>query len=133
MHELAIAEQVARVAQEHAADRRVRRVRMRIGHLRQVVPASLEFGFALVTHGTPLEGATLEIASVPIAARCRPCDLESAQPDFPMRCPRCGGLALEVVRGEELQVESLELADEGEAEVADAGARAPEGHATAAR
>ena len=36
-----------------------------MGHLRQVVPDSLDFAFGLVAQGTPLDGAELEIEHVP--------------------------------------------------------------------
>lgn len=111
MHELAIAEAIADVARAHAAGRRVEVVRVRIGHLRQVVGTTLAFGFDLVVRDTPLEGATLEIEAVPVATRCRRCGRESPQSGFPFRCSACGAVDAVVVRGEELQVVSLDLAD----------------------
>ncbi len=109
MHELSIAESVVRVASRHARGRRVTRVAVKAGHLRQVVPSALEFAFELVAEGTAVEGAALEIEPVPAAGVCRDCGSESEQDGFPLRCERCGGLDLEVVRGEELLVDSLEL------------------------
>jgi hydrogenase nickel incorporation protein HypA/HybF len=109
MHELSIAEAVADVALRHAAGRRVTRVQLKVGHLRQVVPAALEFAFELVSKGTLLEGAELEIEAVEAAGRCRACGEESRLADFPLRCAACGGFDLEVIRGEELLVDSLEL------------------------
>jgi Zn finger protein HypA/HybF involved in hydrogenase expression len=40
MHELAIAESVLEIACRHAAGRRVTKIELRVGHLRQVVPSS---------------------------------------------------------------------------------------------
>jgi hydrogenase nickel incorporation protein HypA/HybF len=111
MHELSIAESVARVASAHAAGRRVYRVEVKVGHLRQVVPSALEFAFELVTQGTPLEGAELHIEHVPAEGRCRTCGIDSRIDSFPLRCSVCGGLDLDLVRGEELLVDSLELED----------------------
>ena len=82
---------------------------MRIGHLRQVVPSALAFSFELCAHGTPLEGAELAIEPVPIGTVCRSCGTDGEPDGFPLVCPACGGMAVDVVRGEELQVESLEL------------------------
>lgn len=124
MHELAIAQGVLDVALEAAAGRRVRRVELRVGRLRQVVAPALAFSFELVARGTAAEGAELAIEDVAIVGRCRACGAESGQPAFPLRCASCGGLDLEVVTGEELSVEWLELEDAGEAEAA---ASPPEG------
>ena len=109
MHELSIAQAIVDVATRHAGGSRVERVHVRIGHLRQVVPSALVFAFELCAHGTPVEGAELEIEPIPIRAACRACDTESDLAGFPLACPVCGSLNVEVVQGEELQVESLEL------------------------
>jgi hydrogenase nickel incorporation protein HypA/HybF len=112
MHELSIAEAIADVATRHAAGRRVAKVEVRVGHLRQVVPASLDFAFGLVTQGTALDGAELAITHVPAAGRCRACGAESVMEDFPLCCARCGGLDVDVLAGEELLVDALELEEE---------------------
>ena len=109
MHELAIADSVVRIACAHAAGRRVARVELKVGHLRQVVPSALEFAFGLVAEGTELEGAELSIEAVPAAGRCRGCGAEGPFPLLPPACGACGSYAVEVVSGEELLVDALEL------------------------
>ncbi|MEA2282975.1 MAG: hydrogenase nickel incorporation protein HypA/HybF [Solirubrobacteraceae bacterium] len=115
MHELSIAGAIVAIAERHAAGRRVTRVDVRIGHLRQVVPDSLAFAFELVAAGTVMEGAELVLEAVPAAGCCRECGMDGDLTAFPLRCSACGGLDVEVIRGEELLVDSLELeASEGE-------------------
>jgi hydrogenase nickel incorporation protein HypA/HybF len=109
MHELSIAESVVRIATEHADGRRIHRVDLRVGHLRQVVPSALEFAFELVAQGTPAEGAELAIEHVRAEGVCRSCGTRTVMTAFPLQCSRCGDLDLEVVAGEELEVDSLEL------------------------
>ena len=109
MHELSIAEAVVQIAGRQANGRRVTKVRMKVGHLRQVVPSALAFGFELVAEGTPVEGAELEMEEVPATGMCRKCGGESQLKSFPLQCRACGGFDLEILRGEELLVESLEL------------------------
>jgi hydrogenase nickel incorporation protein HypA/HybF len=112
MHELSIAQAVAEIALRHARGRPVAAVELRVGHLRQVVPSALEFAFELVSAGTPLEGAELRMQEVPLAGVCRACAAETDLAGLPLRCGRCGGLDMELTRGEELLVDSLELAEE---------------------
>jgi hydrogenase nickel incorporation protein HypA/HybF len=114
MHELSIAEAIADVATRHAKRRRVVRVEVRVGHLRQLVPDSLHFAFGLVTQGTALDGAELAITQVPVVGRCRDCDEEIAMDDFPLCCVRCEGLDVEVLAGEELLIDALVLEEEEE-------------------
>jgi hydrogenase nickel incorporation protein HypA/HybF len=109
MHELAIAESVVRIACRHADGRPVARVELKVGHLRQVVASALEFSFELVAKGTPVEGAELVMEHIPAAGMCRRCGAESEFDAFPLACAACGSLDLEVLRGEELLVEALEL------------------------
>ncbi|HZV75295.1 MAG TPA: hydrogenase maturation nickel metallochaperone HypA [Conexibacter sp.] len=114
MHELAIADSIVRIASERAGPRRVRTVRVAAGYLRQVVPDALAFAFELVALGTPVEGAELELRAVLAEARCRTCGARTEQDAFPLCCGTCGALDVEVVAGEELMVEELELEEEAE-------------------
>jgi hydrogenase nickel incorporation protein HypA/HybF len=109
MHELAIAESVVQIAVDHARGRPVAKVALRVGYLRQVVPSALEFAFELVAKGTDVEGAELGMEEVAAAVSCRVCGAETERSEFPLVCGSCGGFDVEVLRGEELQVESLEL------------------------
>jgi hydrogenase nickel incorporation protein HypA/HybF len=109
VHELSIAESVLRIVCAHAGERKVTRVELKVGHLRQVVPSALTFAFGLVAEGTVAEGAELAIEEVPAAGRCRACGSESVLAGFPLQCAHCRGLDLELIAGEELLVDSLEL------------------------
>jgi hydrogenase nickel incorporation protein HypA/HybF len=109
MHELAIAGSIAAIAERHAAGRRVSRVEVHVGYLRQVVPSALEFAFELVVRDTVLEGAELVLVEVPAAGRCRACGAEGRLDGFPFTCRACGGWDVAVTAGEELRIESLDL------------------------
>ena len=109
VHELSIAQSVVEIACRHAAGRRVTRVQLKVGHLRQVVPSALAFSFEIVAQGTPVEGAELALESVPAAGVCRQCGVQSELSAFPLQCEACGAFDLDVVAGEELIVESLDL------------------------
>ncbi|HXR14397.1 MAG TPA: hydrogenase maturation nickel metallochaperone HypA [Solirubrobacteraceae bacterium] len=111
MHELSLCRSIVAITVGHAQGRPVAIVRVRVGHLRQVVPDTLERCFELLAPASGLEGAVLEIIEVPAEVRCRGCGATTVLERFELRCGACGGSDLEVVAGEELLVDSLELAD----------------------
>jgi Zn finger protein HypA/HybF involved in hydrogenase expression len=49
---------------------------------------------------------------VPVRVACRECAAESRANGFPLACANCGSLHVDVVAGEELFVNALELEDE---------------------
>ena len=112
MHELSLADAVVTIARDHARGRRVTCVDVKIGRLRQVVPEALEFAFELVAAGTEGEGAELRLEHVTARVACAGCDATTEVTGFPLVCARCGSAGVEVVAGEELQVESIDVEDE---------------------
>jgi hydrogenase nickel incorporation protein HypA/HybF len=112
MHELSVSSAVLDTVLRHAEGRRVLVVSLRVGQLRQVVPDSLAFYFEMVSRDTPCEGARLEQEVVPVRMRCQGCAREW-EPDWAMfRCPECAGGGVDVLSGEELEVESIEVEEE---------------------
>ena len=109
MHELAIAESVVSSVLERTEGRHVSVVRLRIGRLAGVVTEALTFCFELATAGTPLEGASLEVAEEPGRAHCRTCDADFTMVDAFLLCD-CGSADVRLVSGRELSVTSVEVA-----------------------
>ena len=111
MHEYSVAMGLVEMALRHADGRRVTAVNLRVGALRQVVPDALAFAFELTARGTACEGARLEQELVACRLRCPSCAVEwtAAEPNF--RCRACGWPAV-VLNGNELQMESIEVAEE---------------------
>ncbi len=104
MHELSICEgilDVARAALEGQPPPRPRvsQITVRIGRLSSVVPDSLRHYFAILVPGTVLDGAALVIEEVPIEM-------------LSFTCPECGGGLVELLSGRELDVVSLDTAEE---------------------
>jgi hydrogenase nickel incorporation protein HypA/HybF len=109
VHELSLSSAIVNTAVKHADGRRVSVVNLRVGHLRQVVPDSLEFYFEFVARGTVCEGARLEQEAIPAVLRCDACEREWTI-EFPaFRCPSCGGSEVAVASGNEFEVESIEV------------------------
>lgn len=114
MHELGIMESAISLVGQYAAGEagcRVDRVVMRIGALAGVDPDSLRFAFDVVSRGTAVEGAALEIEMVAAAAYCPVCEQEFAAENgsFIFTCPTCGDLCGEIRRGRELELSRMEM------------------------
>ena len=109
MHELSICTAIAKIAHNAAAGRPVERVRVDVGHLRQVVPDTLSHSWELVVFNTPLEGVPLEVREVPAVIECKSCHARTTLEEPIFRCGTCGSTETEVITGDELFVTSLDL------------------------
>ena len=112
MHELAITQRVVEAVTERTGRAPVASVRLRVGRLAGVVPDAMRFCFELVTAGTPLEGASLQIEQPEGRGRCRTCGEDLVLADLILLCG-CGSADVEVLAGRELAVASVVLAEPG--------------------
>ena len=127
MHELGIAMEILALVRRYVPDSeagRVRDVRVRIGALAGVVPESLDFCFGAAVAGTPWQRAVLVIERVPAQARCDGCGHVCATETPGAGCAHCGHARLTMVAGRELNVASVDLADEADETNPAAGAGA---------
>jgi hydrogenase nickel incorporation protein HypA/HybF len=110
MHELAMCEAIARTVSDRAAGRQVVRVTVQVGHLRQVVPDALVFSWEVLTTGTDLAGAALEVDHVPAVVACSGCGATTTLDAPVLACGTCHALDVELRSGEELTLISFEVA-----------------------
>jgi hydrogenase nickel incorporation protein HypA/HybF len=109
MHELSLCRSIERIVSRAAGSRRVHEVEIDIGALRQVVPATLEHCWSLVTRGTALADARLVVNDIAATLRCRECAASTVLSDSPVMMCSCGGYDVDVVSGEEFAVRSIEV------------------------
>lgn len=110
MHELSLCEAIAGVVKDHADGRHVDVVRVRVGALRQVVPESLSFCWTLVRDAEDMPDAELELECVSAQVRCRACGGQSEiTSPWSIWCPQCDSSDVEVLRGNEFLVTSLDV------------------------
>jgi len=118
MHEMGIALQIIEIATDSIPadlnDARVARVNLKVGRLAAVVPDSLRFCFEVASKETALEGAELVIQEIPVLARCRDCQAEWTITEPAFSCKTCGSGALDILSGRELDIESIEIAENDE-------------------
>ena len=112
MHELAVAqalvEQVDAVIDQHHASRATS-IRVRIGPLAGVVPELLASAFPLAAAGSRMEHAQLEFIHASIQVRCRTCGAETEAAMNRLLCGACGDWHTQILSGDELLLESVEL------------------------
>nr|WP_319491381.1 hydrogenase maturation nickel metallochaperone HypA [uncultured Desulfobacter sp.] len=116
MHEMGIAQQLVNIALDAIPDDienpRVEKLNLRIGKLAAVVEHSLTFCLEVITKDTPLEGVEVIIEDVPVALRCESCNHEW-QTDVPaFGCPACKDGQVKMISGREIEISSIELADD---------------------
>jgi hydrogenase nickel incorporation protein HypA/HybF len=87
-------------------------VQLRVGHLRQVVPGALAPPPPLITQNTIAERAVLAIETIAVVARCHRCGAETEQPEFPLQCRTCSAFDIEIIAGEELEIDWVEVEEE---------------------
>jgi hydrogenase nickel incorporation protein HypA/HybF len=123
VHELAVAqalvEQVDAVIDQHQAHHdhdasssdawRATSIRVRIGPLAGVVPELLATAFPLAAAGSRMQHAALEFAHAPIRVRCQTCGAETEAAMNRLICGACGDWHTQVISGDELLLESVEL------------------------
>ena len=123
MHELAVAqalvEQVDAVIDQHQASHvndvsssdawHATSIRVRIGPLAGVVPELLATAFPLAAAGSRMQHAELEFSHAPIQVRCQTCGAETEAAMNRLICGACGDWHTQVISGDELLLESVEL------------------------
>jgi hydrogenase nickel incorporation protein HypA/HybF len=115
MHEMSLAGGILRVVElAHAREpfARVSVLRLQAGALAGVELSALRFALDVISRGTLLDGATIEVDETPGRAFCMGCgesvEIRSRTDD----CPRCGSARLKPTGGTELKVVDLVVHDD---------------------
>ncbi|MGH7170887.1 MAG: hydrogenase maturation nickel metallochaperone HypA [Gemmataceae bacterium] len=112
MHELSIALSILDIAAEEADDRAVRvtAVHLKLGRLSGVVKEALLSAYELAREGTSLAQTELMIEEIPLVIHCSACAADQTPASlYEFRCPVCGALSPDIVRGRELEISALEI------------------------
>ncbi|WP_238551816.1 hydrogenase maturation nickel metallochaperone HypA [Candidatus Symbiobacter mobilis] len=89
--------------------RRVKTVWLEIGELSSVEPEAMVFCFDAVARNTIVDGAKLEIVSVPGEAWCPHCARTVPIEDLIAQCPDCGACPLDITDGRQMRIQELEV------------------------
>lgn len=110
MHEQSLACALLSKVDDLSASHRngeVRRVRLTVGEFSGVDAELLGSALRQASACTALQGVEFSIARVPLEARCRTCSTDFPVERFCFDCPECGGSTTDIIRGEELVLESV--------------------------
>jgi hydrogenase nickel incorporation protein HypA/HybF len=113
MHEMSLADGVARIIEEQAKEHgfeKVLSVRLEIGKLAHVDPDALIFCFGAVVKGTVAEGARLVIERAEGLVWCFSCAAQVAIRVWGDACPKCGSYDLQAAGGQDMRILDLEVA-----------------------
>jgi hydrogenase nickel incorporation protein HypA/HybF len=111
MHELSITQNmldlVVKQARESGA-KKIEKINLVIGEMTGVADTCLQFYFNMLSKDTPASGAVLSIKSVPLRVKCRECG-NSFEFEEGSECGKCHSSSLEIISGNELFVDSIEV------------------------
>ena len=113
MHEMSLAQNILDIVLSTASQNNVKKImtiNIRAGQLRGIVPEQLEFCFGFVAKDTIVEGAKLQVNTVPITGKCKQCQNEFSVEEYKFICPQCNHEDIEILQGMELMVENIEAA-----------------------
>ena len=112
MHEISIAESIVKIAEAKAREqnaRSIKVIKLRLGTFTTIVPDALQFAFEICRAGTLSRDALLEIEIVSMVVRCVVCEATTRPVHgVCLICEQCG-FPLEIVSGEELQIDYIEV------------------------
>jgi len=112
MHELAITQSMVELVlkeAEQAKAGKVSKINLVIGEMSGYVEESVQFYFDLFTKDTIAQEAELSFNMVPFQAKCRDCGKSFKPREFEWTCIHCQANRIEIVAGNELRVESIEV------------------------
>jgi hydrogenase nickel incorporation protein HypA/HybF len=112
VHELAVTQSMVQLVIRHAEKAgaaRVSRINLVVGELSGYVDECVQQYFDLLSKGTLLEKAELLVRRVPATGKCKNCGNKFEVVAARWTCTSCGGQSIELLRGDELLVESIEV------------------------
>ena len=112
MHELGITENIVNITlakADEAQASKVLKINLVIGELSGFVADCIQFYFDTLSKDTIAQGAALHFETVSAELRCRNCSAVFSPQDTVWSCPKCGSQSMEISKGRELYIESVEV------------------------
>jgi hydrogenase nickel incorporation protein HypA/HybF len=112
VHEVSLCRSLASAVTRAAGERRVEAIHVDVGQLRQVVPEAMLHAWGFVVRSTPLEGAALNLTSIPAVLVCEDCQVGAELgPELGFTCHSCGSARTHLSSGEEFTLTAIDVSD----------------------
>jgi len=109
MHELSVTQNVLNIALKNAGERKVKQVNLVIGQFSSIVDDSVQFYWDIITKDTSAEGSLLHFERIAGEMTCQDCGRVFHPTDETFDCPSCSSPSVRISKGEEFQVESIDV------------------------
>lgn len=112
LHELSVTRNIIEIALQKAAEagaKKISSIDVVIGELSSIEPDCVSFYYEILKKDYGLENTSLVYRRVAALLKCRECKKEFLGAEMPWACPYCESFNLEIKKGSECYVESIEV------------------------
>ena len=109
MHELSVTQGILDIALKNAGTRKITQINLVIGQFSSIVDDSVQFYWDVISKDTAAEGARLHFERIPGEMTCQQCGHVFRPKGETFDCPSCASPVVKITKGEEFQVESIDV------------------------
>lgn len=109
MHELSVTQSILDIALQNAGTRRITQINLVIGQFSSIVDDSVQFYWDVISKDTSAQGARLHFERIPGEMTCQQCGHVFRPTNETFDCPACASPFVKITKGEEFQVESIDV------------------------
>jgi len=100
------------LCEKHAKGKEVDKVVVKIGKMSGIEPHFLEESFNVFKEDSVCRNAVMQMKIIDITILCKECQKEARVDSFNFFCPHCNSGNTEVLTGQEMHIEYIELKEE---------------------
>jgi hydrogenase nickel incorporation protein HypA/HybF len=109
MHELSVTQSILDIALKNAGTRKIKQINLVIGQFSSIVDDSVQFYWEIISKDTSAEGSLLHFERIPGEMTCQNCGHIFHPTDETFDCPSCSSPFVKISKGEEFQVDSIDV------------------------
>ena len=112
MHELPVTESILEITLRHAKTHNAKRVTdiyLVIGDWSTIIDDSVQFHWDILSDHTIAQGAKLHFERIQVELLCLECAHQYSPTEKEMLCPKCESVRVKVLKGDEFNIDSIEI------------------------